>query len=283
MASLKILIIIINAITLMMMMMMMMQTHALEDVEMVTGTIYVNNNFTFYINGELVAKDPVEIVPHNAYNVTFTIPKNKDVTYGITGIDWADANTGLEFNDQCLGSGSLRAIFSNGVETNSSWKCWTSFYGPVNWQSCYAAADRNNTIKVLPFCNQDGVPPFTGCFAFSREVAQDWNLPTFDDSNWENAIEWNDNMVGWGLRPTGCDVPNTYISSDVDSNGDNLTCPEWIYWGTSRFIWREDLALDNTIHCRYTVRAARGAAMLPSLNIALIILLALLGSIYMTF
>ena len=34
--------------------------------EMVSGTIYVNNNFTFYINGEIVAKDPVVGAPHNA-------------------------------------------------------------------------------------------------------------------------------------------------------------------------------------------------------------------------
>ena len=65
----------------------MIYVFAQEDREMVTGTIYVNNNFTFYINGELIAKDPVEIVPHNAYNVTFTIPRNQDVTYAITGID----------------------------------------------------------------------------------------------------------------------------------------------------------------------------------------------------
>ena len=227
-----------------------------QNVEMVTGTIYVNNNFTFYINGELIAKDPVHSAPHNAYNVSFNVSKNQDVTYGITGIDLADPNTGLELSNRCLGSGGMRAIFSNGVETNSSWKCWTSFYGPVNWQSCYAADERNGSIKVLPFCNQDGVPPFTGCYTFSRDVAQDWNLPTFDDSNWEYAIEWNETSTIYGLPPAGCEVPNTYISSQTDPNGDNMTCPKWVGWGTARFIWREDLALDNTIHCRYTVRAA---------------------------
>ena len=246
--------------------------------EMVSGTIYVNNNFTFYINGKIVAKDPIVDTPHNAYNVTFTIPRNQDVTYGITGIDLASPDTGLELGDRCLGSGGLRAIFSNGVETNSSWKCWTSLYGPVNWQTCYAAADRNNSLKVLPLCKQEDVPPFTRCYTFSREVAEDWNLPTFDDSNWENAIEWNDSRVGWGLPPTGCEEPSTYISSETDPNGDNLTCPEWIDWGSSRFIWREDLALDNTVHCRYTVRAARGgAAMFVSLSMTLIILLSVLS------
>ena len=259
---------------------LMVAHSAQEDVETVTGTFYVNNNFTFYINGELIAQDPVVTLPHNAYNVSFTIPRNRDVTYGITGIDWADVNTGLEFNDQCLGSGVLRAVFSNGVVTNSSWKCWTSLYGPVNWQTCYAAADRNNSLKIPPGCIQDGVPPLTGCVTFSREVPQDWNLPTFDDSNWENSIEYDDSLTFlYGLRPTGCEVPNTLVSSQLDPNGDNMTCPEWVDWGTSRFIWREDLALDNTIHCRYTVKAATGGTVAHvSLSLTLIILLALLSN-----
>ena len=105
---------IVNAIAL-----LIVHICAQEEDEIVTGTIYVNNNFTFYINGELIAQDPVETIPHNAFNVTFTVPKNQDVTYAITGIDLADVNTGLEFSDQCLGAGALRATFSNGVGTNS--------------------------------------------------------------------------------------------------------------------------------------------------------------------
>ena len=260
---------IINLIAL-----MMAHVYAEEGVETVTGTFYVNNNFTFYINGELIAQDPVVTLPHNAYSVNFTIPRNQDVTYGITGIDWADVNTGLEFNDQCLGSGVLRAVFSNGVVTNSSWKCWTSLYGPVNWQTCYATDDRNGSVKVLPLCNQQDVPPFTGCRTYSREVPQDWNLPTFDDSNWESSIEFDETMTIWGLRPAGCEVPNTVVSSELDPNGDNMTCPEWVDWGTSRFIWREDLALDNTIHCRYTVKVATGgASVLASLSTTAILLI----------
>ena len=249
-----------------------------QDVNMISGTIYVNNNFTFYINGELIARDPVEAAPHNAYNVTFPVPNNQDVTYAITGIDLANPNTGLELGDRCLGSGGMRAIFSNGVVTNSSWKCWTSLYGPVNWQTCYATDDRNGSSKVLPSCIEPGVLPFTGCRTFSREVPQDWNLPTFDDSNWENSIEFDETMTIWGLRPDGCEVPNTLVSSELDPNGDNMTCPEWVNWGTSRFIWREDLALDNTIHCRYTVKVATGGtSVIASLSTTLVLLLALLS------
>ena len=101
---LAMIIFIVNAITLIP---LLTNVCGAQDVSMVSGTIYVNNNFTFYINGELKARDPVEGAPHNAYNVTFSVPNNQDVTYAITGIDLANPNTGLELDDRCLGSGAM--------------------------------------------------------------------------------------------------------------------------------------------------------------------------------
>ena len=39
----------------------------------VTGTIFANNNASFYINGELIAVDPIHTAPHNALNVSFQV------------------------------------------------------------------------------------------------------------------------------------------------------------------------------------------------------------------
>ena len=91
------------------------------------------------------------------------------------------------------------------------------------------------------------------------EVPDNWNTVDFDDSAWEYALEWDEEVVGWSLRPTGCSDPNTYISPDVDPDGNNLICPSQLDWGEAEFIWRDDLVLDNTIHCRYTVKAEGGA------------------------
>ena len=85
-----------------------------DDMETITGTIFCNNGFAFYVNGELVAEDPIPIL-HNAVNVSFTIPRDEEVVLAIEGRDLADEVTGLEFDNRCLGGGSLRAIFSNGV------------------------------------------------------------------------------------------------------------------------------------------------------------------------
>ena len=42
--------------------------YAQPEYETINGTIYCDNNFRFYVNGELVAEDPVPVVPHNAHN-----------------------------------------------------------------------------------------------------------------------------------------------------------------------------------------------------------------------
>ena len=106
-------------------------------LEAITGTIYCNNEAKLYVNGELVAADPVATVPHNAFNVEFQVPAGEPVTVAIEAIDFDTNDTGLELG-RCIGPGVLRAMFSNGIVTNSSWKCFTYLYGPVNWRQCYA-------------------------------------------------------------------------------------------------------------------------------------------------
>lgn len=225
-----------------------------EQVE-VTGTIYCDNEFKFYINGELIAEDPVPTIPHNALNITFTIPAAEPVVFAITAIDWANETTGLEYDNRCVGDGGVRAMFSNGVVTNSSWKCWTSLYGPVNWQACYAVDSRDPGNKILPLCKQDGMPPFEGCYTRKVDVPRGWTTLDFDDCDWEHALEYEDDFVGWGLPPTNCTDSTVYISPDTDPDGNPLTCPRQLDWGASKFIWRDDLDLDNTIHCRYVYNA----------------------------
>lgn len=223
----------------------------------ITGTIFSNNNFTFYVNGKFIVQDPIPSIPHNAVNVTFRVPANTDITFAIDARDLASTTTGLEFDDKCVGSGGLRAIFSNGVVTNDKWACSTYHYGPVNWRECFGAQNvRNFSSQLLPDCRGNSTPPLVGCYArFSPENPLNWTMPDFDDSHWEYSLEYlNESQVGWGLPPEGCTDPNTYISSELDSFGNQITCPQNLDWGDSKFIWRPDLSLDNYIRCRYTFK-----------------------------
>ena len=240
-----------------------------SDAETVTGTIYCNNNISLYVNGELVAVDPVPTAPHNAFNVSFQVPADRDVTFAVDAIDLADDVTGLELNDRCLGSGGLRAFFSNGVVTNSSWRCRTYHYGPVNWKDCFAGADRAPELLLFPGCffnvsEDDGLK--TGCFSRTTPIPDRWFAADYDDSGWEFATEWDEDYVRpfvWPAFPQGCRDPGTVISPELDENGENMTCPSNINWGESKFIWRPDIDLDNRLLCRYTVTL--GSSGSPSL------------------
>ena len=135
-----------------------------QEMETITGTIYCDNDFSFYVNGELIAEDPIPIIRHNAVNVSFSIPSGKDVVFAIEGRDWADDVSGLEYDNRCIGDGGLRAMFSNGVVTNGTWTCTTHHYGPENWKDCFGGQMvRDQSLQLLTACKANSTPQLTGC------------------------------------------------------------------------------------------------------------------------
>ncbi len=131
----------------------------------INGTIYVNNEFVFYVNGVEIAAD-IDIL-HSAYNVSFEVEEGKDITFAIDARDWApESNGGLEFGSRCVGSGWIRAMFSNGVVSDGNWTCSTYNYGPVNWNECVGSQTvRNTSLNPVPLCAQNTTPPLEGCRA----------------------------------------------------------------------------------------------------------------------
>jgi hypothetical protein len=245
-----------------------------QQMEAITGTVYCNNEFSLYVNGELIATDPVPGGPHNAVNVTFNVESGKDITFAIDAKDLASDTTGLEADDRCIGTGGLRAMFSNGVVTNSSWVCMTYLYGPLNWKNCFGAQMvRDQSDQLVPACLNASVPPLEGCITRLIPKPNGWEMPEFDESHWAYAIEWPENFTNYyGLPPTGCTNPSTIISTDVDSNGVNLTCPANLNWGAAKLIWGSDIDLDNHLLCRYTVRVATGSAVVAANIISIMII-----------
>ena len=244
-----------------------------QELEVINGTIYVNNEFTLYINGVQVAEDP--FLGHNAYNVSFTVERGKDITFAIDARDWAD-DGGLEFNGRCVGGGWMRAIFSNGVVSNGSWVCSTYNYGPTNWKECVAAQTvRSQSLQLLPNCSFDTTPQLQGCVTRVTPRPEGWASAEFDDSRWDYALEYSEESIGFGPLPAGCEDPNTYISTDTDTNGVNYTCQNNVNWGESKFIWRPDIDLDNHILCRYTTKLEDSNALikLPSFTVITSLLL----------
>lgn len=115
------------------------------------------------MNGELVAEDPIEFTPHNMVEVNFDA--DYPVTLAIRAVDFADPNTGLEYDNTKIGDGGLIAIFNNGTVTDDDWRCKVVFSGPIN-RDCL---------------NND---PANNCQVRYEEIPENWFASDFDDSAW---------------------------------------------------------------------------------------------------
>jgi len=163
--------------------------------------VYADNWFMLYVNGRLVAVDPIQFTPHNVVSVDF-LPEYP-MTIAVLAKDNADPKTGLEYGTS-IGDGGFILKFADGTVTNATWKAKNFFHGPIN-------GDTTN-----PQVNQDPLP-------------ENWWATDFDDSTWSNAKEYTIEEV---------DPKQPYFENDFEG---------------AKFIWTEDLALDNTIIFRTKV------------------------------
>ena len=76
--------------------------------------------------------------------------------------------------------------------------------------------------------------------------------------------------MGFGRLPAGCGN-GSLESSEVDTNGDPLICQnnvDWSAFGDARFIWGDDLDLDNRLLCRYTTPSSTSAPVAMAMLLA---------------
>ena len=163
--------------------------------------VYADNWFMLYVNGRLVAVDPIEFTPHNVVSVDF-LPEYP-MTIAVLAKDNADPETGLEYGSS-IGDGGFCLKFADGTVTNGSWKARSFFHGPEKGD--VAAA------KV----RHDALPA-------------NWWAVDFDDSKWAQAKEYTVEQV---------DPKQPYFDHDFSG---------------AKFIWSDDLALDNTVIFRTKV------------------------------
>ncbi|OYW15393.1 MAG: hypothetical protein B7Z55_15075, partial [Planctomycetales bacterium 12-60-4] len=91
--------------------------------------VYADNWFMLYVNGRLVAVDPIQFTPHNVVSVDF-LPEYP-MTIAVLAKDNADPKTGMEYGSS-VGDGGFILKFADGTVTNASWKAKNFFHGPVN-------------------------------------------------------------------------------------------------------------------------------------------------------
>ena len=182
--------------------------------------VYADNWFEFYVDGEVVMTDPVPITTEQSFNVeVFNFEAELPAQLAFHIMDYKEDDSGYEYilsttKRQQLGGGGFMAEFKNAS-------------GEV-----VAATNSDWTCKVVHRAPLDTscASDTKTCTAIILPEPSGWASASFDDSDWPAAVVHSDRDVG-PKREHG------RLSWD----------------SASEFIWSEDLKLDNTILCRFTL------------------------------
>lgn len=197
----------------------------------ITGYIYADNYFEFYVNGDYICRDSLAFVPFNSSVVK--IEAEYPITYAIRAVDWEEhLGIGMEYARYGVGDAGLVAAFNDGTRTGEEWKCQVFYVAPLEDASCVVESEdgqrRTSECPTRPPCA--GRDPET-CGALHYEIPENWASPDFDDSGWPSARMFSEREV----RPG-----RSYSSVRESFEG-------------AQFIWTDDLNLDNEVLCRVTV------------------------------
>ena len=203
------------------------------DGQVITGFLFADNYFELYVNGKLVAVDPVPYTPFNSCVVRFRA--KAPITYAIRLVDWEE-NLGLGTelnggNPYYAGDGGLMASFSDGTVTGSHWKAQTFYIAPLASTNCIIelpdGTRQSATCSSSPACAGN-------CFALHYPVPPNWFAKTFNDSGWPIATTYTEAVVGVNNKPAYLNFPAQFSASGA------------------QFIWSSNLVLDNEVLVRFT-------------------------------
>ena len=203
------------------------------DGEVITATLFGDNYFELYINGEFVCRDAIGFVPFNSHIVRF------QATYPMTvAVRLLDGEThlgiGMEYDEYNIGDAGFIAQFDNGLVTGADWKCRPYYIAPLDDPACVVEDELGNRDSSA--CGdraQCATQNADVCRALHYPVPEDWASPDFDDSEWNTASLY-----------TADRVTNQRAYADYTS-----------LWSDADFIWTSNLDLDNQVLCRITIEA----------------------------
>jgi len=209
-----------------------------RDGEIITGYIVADNYFELYVNGRLVGVDAVPYTPFNSAIVRFKV--KRPYTYALKAVDWEERlGLGMETNQGNhwhAGDGGLIARFSDGTITDKTWKVQSFYIAPLDKPGDVVEKgpihDTPGIGRVYPAAKNPDCQD--RCFAVHYPVPANWAAADFDDSRWPKAFEFTDHDVGVDHIPAFTRFPEAFVGA--------------------RWIWSNNLVLDNLILARKTVR-----------------------------
>lgn len=206
-----------------------------------TAYIFADNYFEFYVNGELLAVDPVPFTPFNSNVIRFSA--DRPVTIAVMMVDWEE-NLGLgsEANRSAShhpGDGGLVAHIQDSsgktvALTDSSWRAQTFYTAPLKDRTCLVVS---GPLRDSSTCDQEGVNDATGFSAAHWAIPETWMMPSFDDSIWPYASTYTNETVGVDNKKSFTNFVDVFDTPDADAD----------------FIWSTNLVLDNLVLLRKTI------------------------------
>ncbi len=209
--------------------------------ETFTAYIFADNYFELYVNGTLVAVDPVVFTPFNSNVVRFRA--DRPVSVAIMGVDWEE-NLGLGSEDNRgrayhPGDGGFVAQFQDEsgatiAITDETWRAQTFYTAPIADRACLVL---QGPVRDSSACSTEGVDDGSGYSAAYWDIPSDWMLSTFDDSDWPAAVTFTNDIVGVDNKRAFTNFIDLFDAPDADA----------------QFIWTSNLVLDNLILMRTTI------------------------------
>ena len=203
------------------------------DGQVITGYLFADNYFELYVNGKLIAVDPVPFTPFNSCVVRFKA--KAPITYAVRLVDWEE-NLGLGSENNMgnayhAGDGGFMASFSDGTVTGNHWKAQTFYIAPLATTNCVVelagGTRQSSTCSTTPTCNGT-------CFALHYPMPPNWFAKSFNDGGWPAATTYTEATVGVNNKPA-------YTNFIPQFSG-----------AGAQFIWSSNLILDNEVVVRFT-------------------------------
>ena len=197
------------------------------DGDEITGYLFGDNYYELYVNGEIVARDPIGFIPFNSGVARFRAKGPK--TYAVKLVDWGThLGVGMEYDRWNVGDGGFIARFSDNTETGRAWKCRAFYISPLEDRTCVQPGPDSSACPERPPCVERDP---ASCRALHFRVPEEWAKPEFDDSSWDEA----------SVYPASA-VTNQRAYRDYAQS-----------FGNASFIWSHNLDQDNLVLCRVTV------------------------------
>ena len=205
-----------------------------SDGEIITGYLFADNYFELYINGKLIAVDPVPFTRFNSNIVKFKV--KAPYTIAVKLIDWeenlglgSENNRGKDFHP---GDGGFIASFSDGTVTNDKWTAQTFYTAPISDLSCLSEIGGK---RLSSNCSTDDVDDGNDFYGVHWKIPANSFDVDFDDSQWPNATTYTEEVIGVNNKKAYMNFIEKFSGSGA------------------KFIWSTNVVLDNEVIVRYKV------------------------------